>query len=450
MNLQKEKFSYFILFLISLIFISLWFWARAILSISFIIITLIYLYSNRSSFLSSIKENLYQNPSFAFLLFAGVLYSVNCIYLSIINQEIHTIELLFVLANPLIVTLYTFALIHLLSKNENHAKYLINVFCIIISFIAILSFFVFIFYYLKGQNFLIRDFYSNADHAGQSQNLVALTFPFTAVLLLNKVPDIKKVSYKIFIIAIALIIIFADVFINQSKIGYIIELTVLVYYCYYIIKKYSYINKKLFIRKFLLVLVLVIFSLGGSLYITYKTSTIFHQRVSTGISGFNKFFNKNNSKTIEGSVEIRLTYYSNSIKIFKKYPKILLFGCPINESTISPWVCTGNIINKDLQLQKDMKGLKDIPPHNEFINYTYQSGIFASLSLLIFLILIFYEAKHINKEYIVSMRVLIMAFFVGCCFEFYMTRQMNLSVFFTLLGIFLSTKNNKALNHKNS
>ena len=70
--------------------------------------------------------------------------------------------------------------------------------------------------------------------------------------------------------------------------------------------------------------------------------------------------------------------------------------------------------------------------------------------LFIFLILIFYKAKHINKKYIVSMRVLVMAFVIGCCFEFYMTRQMNLSIFFTILGIFLSMKNNKALNHEDN
>lgn len=424
--------------LVTAIFISIWTWTRDIVSISIISIIIIFLISNRKTNLGNVKIFLKRNSSFILLIFAGLLYSVNCIYLSIINQDTYTIKLLFNLANPLILTLYTFALVYLLSKNKNYPKFLINVFYIIVSFVATLSFLFFIFYWLKGQTFLISNFYSKPDHIAQSQNIVALTFPFAAILLLNKIPDINKILCKMLIVVLALIIIFADIFINRSKIGYLIELIVLIYYSFYIIKKYSYINKKFHIKKLLIVSCLVIFSLSTGLYIAYKTSGTFHQRISTGMYGFNKFFNKDSNKNIERSVEIRLIYYTNSLKIFKEYPKILLFGCPLNEGTINSSICTKKIINKSPLIQESMKGLKDIPPHNEFINYTYQSGALASLSLFLFLILLYRESKNTYKEYIMPMRILVIAFFIGCNFDFFMTRQFNTTIFFTLLGIFLS------------
>ncbi|QIW09864.1 hypothetical protein [Francisella sp. LA112445] len=426
-------------FLVTAIFISIWLWARFIISVGVIAIIILFLFSRNGFTISKVKRALKQNPSFIFFIFAGILYSANCIYLAIINHEIHNIRLLFVFANPLVLSLYTLALSHLLSKNKKYSEYLLNIFCIIVSVIAILAFTYFIYYKLNGRSFLIRNFYTNLDHAGQSQDIVALCFPLASVLLFSKVLDIKHFIYKVIIVILALIIIFSDLFLNQSKIGYLIELTVLIYYSFFLIRKFSYKNNKVIFRNLTIASVIAILTLGGGLYTTYKTSEIFHQRVSSGIHGFDKFFNKkDNNALIDGSVEVRLIYYTNSIKIFYEYPKIFIFGCPLIKKTINPWLCSQKIIAEHPRIKEDMDRLKQIPPHNEFINYTYQSGILASLSLLAFLILLFRESRNIKSEYHISMRCLIMAFFIGCCFEFFITRQTNVATFFTLLGIFLS------------
>jgi O-antigen ligase len=77
-------------------------------------------------------------------------------------------------------------------------------------------------------------------------------------------------------------------------------------------------------------------------------------------------------------------------------------------------------------------------PHDEFINYVFRGGIVAGASLLMFFVLLFYESKKLKTEDKICMRVLLIAILAGCTFDYFMTTQMLVALFATLLSIFLS------------
>lgn len=77
-------------------------------------------------------------------------------------------------------------------------------------------------------------------------------------------------------------------------------------------------------------------------------------------------------------------------------------------------------------------------PHNEFINYTFKGGILAGLSLLIFFIMLLYEARGLDYRDKVYFRVLIIAMFIGCLFDYFFTVQILVILFSTLLAIFFA------------
>ncbi|MWX04011.1 hypothetical protein FM799_08370, partial [Francisella tularensis] len=211
------------------------------------------------------------------------------------------------------------------------------------------------------------------------------------------------------------------------------------------IKHYSLNDEKeLNILKFFSIILICIISLSVILFTVYKTSNIFHDRVNEAIKESQLYFskdfdNKNAEELALTSTGLRLMYYDSAIKVFEKYPKLLLLGCSPVTNISDVAECTSFLINKNDVLKNDPHITKEgIMPHNEFINYTFKGGILAGLSLLIFFIMLLYEARGLDYRDKVYFRVLIIAMFIGCLFDYFFTVQILVILFSTLLAIFFA------------
>ena len=354
------------------------------------------------------------------------------------------LSLFFGFSNPLISVLYIYSLVYFLSKNKKYNVYLINLYVSLASILAVLSLGVFLYKMFEGQEFIINDLY--AMHSGGSviQSIVALTFPLSAVIMVIKALKSERKILRVCLILLAFIIIFTDLFINRSKVGYLIEIMVLIYYSCVLVRKYSYKNDVLSVRRVLATIILSMVSLVIIFGVTFQYSTILKTRVTSMISNVDMFFKtpfdgKDRRYLSTTSTGLRLMYYSSSVKVFEQYPSVFLFGCVYKTNILNPTDCTKLLIKNNKKLNNDRSMVHNgIEAHNEFINYTLKGGILAGSSLFIFLVLLLYEARYLDRNYRNCLRIFVLAFFIGCTFDFFMTTQMMVATFATLLGVFLS------------
>ena len=132
-------------------------------------------------------------------------------------------------------------------------------------------------------------------------------------------------------------------------------------------------------------------------------------------------------------------YYSSSLKILKEYPSLLILGCPYKTEITDVELCTSVLVKKSERLKNDINTIKGGGmPHDEFINYIFRGGIVAGISLLLFFVALFFESKKLQTRDKICMRVLLIAILIGCTFDYFMTTQMLVVLFATLLSIFLS------------
>ncbi|AHH46198.1 O-antigen ligase family protein [Francisella tularensis] len=436
--MKQDIFPKVVLLAAIAIFISIFLFARVIISISFIIVILLCFFNK------DVLTILKQNISLKFLLFAAFLINLGFGYAAFFRND-QIIHQFFGFSNPLLIVLYILSASYFLSKNKKYPDYLLNIFVYIVVFISFIALFRFSYKYLMGDYFIISDFYTEIDGGSTIQSIVALTFPFAAVFIVGKAIHKQSKLLKLVMIFVGILIVFIDLFVNRSKAGYIIEFVVLIYYFFVIIKHYSLNDEKeLNILKFFSIILICIISLSAILFTVYKTSNIFHDRVNEAIKESQLYFSKDfDNKTAEElaltSTGLRLMYYDSAIKVFEKYPKLLLLGCSPVTNISDVAECTSFLINKNDVLKNDPHITKEgIMPHNEFINYTFKGGILAGLSLLIFFIMLLYEARGLDYRDKVYFRVLIIAMFIGCLFDYFFTVQILVILFSTLLAIFFA------------
>lgn len=435
--MKQDIFAKVVLLAAIAIFISIFLFARAIISISFIMIILLCFFNK------NVLTILKQNISLKFLLFAAFLINLGLIYALFFSND-QIINQFFSFSNPLLIVLYILSASYFLSKNKKYPDYLLNIFVYIVVFISFIALFRFSYKYFTGNYFIISDFYTEIDGGSTIQSIVALTFPFAAVFIVGKAIRKESKLLKLVMIFVGILIVFIDLFVNRSKAGYIIEFVVLIYYFFVIIKCYSLNDKKLNITKFLTIILVSIATLCIIFVIVYRTSNIFHDRVRDSIKESQLYFSKDfDNKTAEElsitSTGLRLMYYDSSIRVFEKYPKLLFLGCSPITNISDVTECTKFLINKNDALKNNPHITKDgIMPHNEFINYTFKGGILAGLSLLIFFIMLLFEARGLDNNDKVYFRVLIIAMFIGCLFDYFFTVQILVILFSTLLAIFFA------------
>lgn len=99
------------------------------------------------------------------------------------------------------------------------------------------------------------------------------------------------------------------------------------------------------------------------------------------------------------------------------------------------------MINKNQRLRDDPRVVNDgIMAHDEFVNYIFRAGIIAGISLLLCFVAFFVEARWLDYRNRVYFRVLILAMFIGCLFDYFFTTQIMVILFANLTAIFLSQR----------
>lgn len=425
-----------IVFVLMLVmFVSIFFFARFFISVGFILIIL-FAFFNKEVF-----RTLKQNRSLQFLLVSAIMVNIGVIYASLASHNID-IKSILGFSNPIFIFIYICSASYFLSRNIKYANYLLNFY---LSIVVIFSLYVLIKYILH-TDFIVSQIYFGIDGGSVIQSIVALTFPFSAVVIIGKAIRIPNIMIKILMFATGLLVIFIDLFVNRSKAGYVIEFVVFVYYSFIALKYFSFKNDKLCIKRLVMILTCCVVVISIIFGIVYKFSGIFHDRVQTSVQEAQVFFNKDYDNTdarkqYETSTGLRLLYYSSSFKVLREYPKLYILGCPYLTNTTDVIECTKILINKNQRLRDDPRVVNDgIMAHDEFINYVFRAGVIAGVSLLLCFVAFFVEARWLDYRNRVYFRILILAMFIGCLFDYFFTTQIMVILFANLAVIFLAQR----------
>ncbi|EDZ90661.1 O-antigen ligase family protein [Francisella tularensis] len=423
-----------------IIFASVFLFARALISIAFY--TIIILFFINSDFYFD-KSRFQRYIPLLFLLAAGVIINGAYLYGYIVYGQTITFNQLVAYANPIIIVIYTYSLCYFLSQNKNLGDYLLWAYLVVTVLLSLLCFIKF----LYNSNINLIDVYGSYGSGTDVQGVIAFTFPFVSVCILNLALRASKIKNRIFFLLCALLVIFTDLFINTSKIGYIVEIFVLVYYAFAFIKLYSFKDGYFKIKKMLIMILLSLLALTFIFCFAYQKSPIFHTKTAEFVKSFEILYQskKDSDKTAKSLFEqpstgIRMIYYISSVEIFKEYPSVFLWGCSFTGNTSDLNKCTQYLIKNSQQLQANPMVIKNHPlePHNEFINYAFKGGVFSAFCLLMFFISLFYSTKNFPFQDRFGLRVLILGYFVASLTGYYLSTQYEVSIFFTLIAIFLS------------
>ena len=423
------------------IFVSVFLFARALISIAFYTIIILFFVNRDFSF---DKSKFQRYMPLLFLLAAGVIINAAYLYGYAVYDQSITHKELVAYANPVVIAIYTYSLGYFLSQNNKLADYLLWSYLMVTVLFSLLCFIKF----LYSSNIDLIDVYGTFGHGPDVQGVIAFTFPFVSACFLNLALKSSKIRNKLFFLLSVLIVIFTDLFINTSKVSYIVEVFVLVYYAFVFIKIYSLqINTNtLSIKKMLIMTFLSLLALTFIFSFAYQKSQIFNDKTSEFTKSIARIFESNSYSKIERrnleqqSTGLRMIYYISSIEIFKKYPNVFKWGCSFTGNTPDLNYCTQNLVENNQQLKANPMVIKNQPvePHNEFINYIFKGGIFSALCLLMFFISLFFVTKNLPLQDRFGMRIFILGYFIASLTGYYLSTQYEVSIFFTLLAILLS------------
>lgn len=438
---MRSQFYTKIVFVLMLIgFVSIFFFARALISIGFIV-TIIFFFLEKGPL-----EKLKQNNSLKLLFIAAIFINIGILYAALVGGNFD-VKVLLGFSNPIFVILYICSASYFLSKNIKYADYLLNAYLFIVVIFSLFALFKFIYYkYDLGIDFVVSQIYFGINGGSVIQSIVALTFPFSAVIIIGKAIKKQSKTLKFLMIVIGLLIIFVDLFINRSKAGYIIEFAVFVYYSLIILKYFSYKHDRLVIKRLLVVFAFCLVVIAMIFGFVYKSSNIFHHRVNNTLQDSQVFFDKNyNDKSAKKqyltSTGLRLLYYNSSLKVIREYPGLFILGCPGLTHDTDVRECTKILISKNKKLTADPRVVNDgIMAHDEFVNYVFRGGIIPGVCLFLFFIVLFAEAKWLDYSDRIYFRILIMTMFIGCLVDYFFTTQIMVILFINFMSIFLAKR----------
>ncbi|MED7819240.1 MULTISPECIES: O-antigen ligase family protein [unclassified Francisella] len=414
---------------------------QAFISIGWVGVIATYLL-NKDFSLIDFKKNKFFWP----LLGMGILICFNLIYLMVVNKTGLYFKDLIYFANPMILLIFLYGSSHMLSKNIRYANYLLYTLAFIVVSIATFRFLLFFVYLLDGQNYVIQ----NMDEIAGQQFIFAILLPFCAFFLAVKALDVSKnkIVFRVIAFIIVSILIFTTLFINTSKMGYIIGAVAFIYYFILLIKKVVKYNQ-LNIKKVLLILLISFGVLLTAFTTVYKDSNVLRDRITPMVTNLNDFFSNNYSTSQRNELEntstgIRLLFYTTSVIVLKSDLKVFLLGCPIAEHTIDFGKCVEQVVQKSPNIQKSNRvfsNLSDMPydhPHDDFLYYTFKAGILAGALEILFFIFLFYGSKKLDQYDSSCMRVLLLGFLVLCLFDRGMSYQSFTATIFSILSIYIA------------
>ena len=427
--------------LLIVIFISIFTFARAIVSVGVVILILAYvIYRDRS--LKLFKEYLL----FWFLLIMGIFFCMSVIYSTYYNG-FSDLKSLVAFSNPMLLLLFSFSVINFLYGQRKNVEFILNFVCLLTIILSLIGLIVCGYQYLfySNYNFLVTNIY----HQQSAQFFIGFIFPFISVVLISKAFEVKRRALKTLLFICAVIVIFVDVMGNRSMIGWLNEAIVFCYYLFKILSRYSHKDNVLSWSRLSAILLAGLIFFTVAFTSAYNLSPTIKAKVDISTVSLKKLFDRGYNQKNKGFLEntstgLRSLYYISSIKVMKEYPRVLILGCPGIGYSMNIIDCTHALIAKSEKLSNDNMVVSEIFPHDEFINLTFKSGIVGGVFLFLFLFsLFFFAAKKLEIKYKIYLRILVAVFTTGCLFDFFMSSQLITVSFFTLLAILLATQGNK-------
>ncbi len=247
------------------------------------------------------------------------------------------------------------------------------------------------YYFLSPENAIV--FSGPTFPAAQSHFVTGFIFAVAAFMLFSMALTTHSKKQRILFLILGIIIICAELGLNTSRTGYLIEFSVLAV---------GFFMK--FRWKGLIAAIVIVPSVFAAFY---HFSPNFKMRVDEAHNSTISYYNGTNTDTSAG---IRLSFYHTALGIFEQKPQRIFYGCGTGEQT----QCSTHFINSEIP-SHDKKYYRVINnPHNQYIYFAMQSGIWA-LAIFIFLLLAsFCYAKDMPMMMRNNTRILIIAFAIGC------------------------------------
>ncbi|WP_440617299.1 O-antigen ligase family protein [Cysteiniphilum sp. 6C5] len=229
--------------------------------------------------------------------------------------------------------------------------------------------------------------------AAQSHFVTGFIFAVAAFMLFSMALTTHNKKRRVLFLILGIIIICAELGLNTSRTGYLIEFSVLAV---------GFFMK--FRWKGLIAAIVIVPSVFAAFY---HFSPNFKMRIDEAYNSTISYYNGTNTDTSAG---IRLGFYHTALGIFEHKPQRIFYGCGTGAQT----QCSTHFINSEIP-SNDKKYYRVINnPHNQYIYFAMQSGIWA-LAIFIFLLLAsFYYAKDMPMMMRNNTRILIIAFAIGC------------------------------------
>jgi len=247
------------------------------------------------------------------------------------------------------------------------------------------------YYFLSTAN--VITFSSPSLPAAQSHFVTGFIFAVTSFMLFSTAITVPNWKFKICCITLGLITIIAELGINTSRTGYLIEISVLIIGFF---MKFRF--KGLVAAVIILPTILITF---------YQISPNFKARTNQAYYDTMGYFSGTATK---GSAGLRLGFYNTAAGIFIYEPWRLLYGC----GTGAQGQCSREFIEKEIAPQNKKYYHSINNPHNQYAYFVMQSGIWALGIFVFWLIALFYYAKELPIIMRNNARILLIAFAVGC------------------------------------
>ena len=229
-----------------------------------------------------------------------------------------------------------------------------------------------------------------------------------------------NLQYKTILYSMAIIAIFAEIFLNSARTGYVMEI-ILIFIIY--ILRYRYKG-----------LIFSIIFIPILIYSAYNISPIFKQRVNAAITNYTSY----QKETPVGVTSIGSRLYFNKISfgIIRENPYKIFFG---NGSGSYPKLADIYVAENQSKLPKNYRAKSTWNPENQYILITIENGLIGLILFLsIFVIFIAYTKKNLSTKYYLSSITLSIGMLVGCMFSSWLRDSGPSMVFYALCGLIIS------------
>lgn len=251
-------------------------------------------------------------------------------------------------------------------------------------------------YFILPPDSPIRFMTSNWPSA-QSQGSFALftvVFAFLFIKLAFNQGHTKR--WRCLCLAIGLVALYAEVFLNHSRTGYVSELIVILYFMLQLKNRW----------KILAVAVCIPVLFGSA----YWLSPVFKQRVNQAYFSVSKF---QSGKTNTTSVGVRLYFYQTSLHILLDQPQYLIFG----HGSGSYQALTERYNNHRIDKNPNFNYISFTNPHNQFLLFLLENGV-VGLGLFLFFLLIIWRYGLILPDTLrILTHVALVSMTVNMCFN---------------------------------